>query len=253
MVKNHMDWCAKKNMGISHLGVHPDELRRDNICFDVFHMRSAITKSMMTRLRDFMRGQDPISLQQFSTFLGLFWGKFNVNMWDWNKEFNSFKGHEIAQFLFNTKEMVSFLQMTFEINEHLADLCNCLLLWEEISEFLHITKVDNAGIYNQKLEKFEKNVELWYLAGKDIFLTRLTPGDSETFYQHVVRFYMPDIAKITFERHGLGVGIFTMQGFERRNKESKNTLGRFTNGKGNLLEQNLKRLWDVFYHKCNAV
>ena len=74
--------------------------------------------------------------------------------------------------------------------------------------------MDDAGIYNQKLEKFEKNVEQWYSTGKDIFLTRLTPGDSETFYQHVVCFYMLDIAKITFERHGLGVGIFTMQGFE---------------------------------------
>ena len=65
-------------------------------------------------------------------------------------------------------------------------------------------------------------------------------------------FHIPKIARETWEKHGLGVGVFTMQGFERRNKESKNTLRRFTNKKGNILMQNMKRLWDVFFHGKNA-
>ena len=64
---------------------------------------------------------------------------------------------------------------------------------------------------------------------------------------------MPDIVLKTFERHGLGVGIFTMQGFERRNKESKNCLKRFTNNKDNVLIQNMNRLYNVFEHQVNAV
>ena len=35
-IKNHMDWMDEKNIGISHYGIHPDQLRRDNIRFDVF-------------------------------------------------------------------------------------------------------------------------------------------------------------------------------------------------------------------------
>ena len=78
-------------------------------------------------------------------------------------------------------------------------------------------------------------------------------GDDETFYMHVLRFYLPKIARVTFDKHGLGLGIFTMQGFERRNKESKNTLKRFTNCKGNVLAANLRRLWDVYYYEKTAL
>ena len=72
-------------------------------------------------------------------------------------------------------------------------------------------------------------------------------GNDETFYMHVLRFYIPRIADDTFEKYNLGVGIFTMQGFERRNKESKNTFRRFSNGIGNIIVGNLKRLWDIFF------
>ena len=46
-----------------------------------------------------------------------------------------------------------------------------------------------------------------------------------------------------------GAGIFTMQGYKRRNKESKNTLRRFNNNKGNIIIGNMKRLWDLFYYE----
>ena len=101
------------------------------------------------------------------------------------------------------------------------------------------------------MEKFELNVDLWYHVGKDFFLTKHIPGDIETFCHHVVRYHMPATARTTYERHALGVGIFTMQGFEQRNKESKNTMHRFNNKKGNVCESNMKRLWDVFHWEKN--
>ena len=93
-----------------------------------------------------------------------------------------------------------------------------------------------------------------YTIGGKTFLTEdvTKPGGDETFYMHCLRFYMPKLAKETLEKHKLGLGIFTMQGFERRNKESKNTLKRFCNGKGNILSPNLARLFDVFYFNKNA-
>ena len=76
-------------------------------------------------------------------------------------------------------------------------------------------------------------------------------GDQGIFYIHVMRFYMPKITRITYKRYGRGVGIFNMQGFGRWNKESKITLRRFSNDKGNVVLPNLKRLWDVFYYNKN--
>ena len=78
-------------------------------------------------------------------------------------------------------------------------------------------------------------------------------GDQETFYTHCLRYYMPKIAKQTWDEHKRGLGVYTMQGFERRNKESKNTLKRFNNMKGNILVSNLKRIFDVFEHGKTCV
>ena len=58
-------------------------------------------------------------------------------------------------------------------------------------------------------------------------------------------------ARENFSVHGVGIGVFIVQGFERRNKESKNTFRRFNNGKGNILLQNIRRLRDVFENNAN--
>ena len=60
---------------------------------------------------------------------------------------------------------------------------------------------------------------------------------------------MLKFAKQTWDKHRLGLGIYTMQGFKQRNKESKNTFRRFTNKKGSYILSNLKRLWDLFYYE----
>ena len=69
----------------------------------------------------------------------------------------------------------------------------------------------------------------------------------ETFHFHCLRLHMPKIVDDAWEKYKCGVGAFTMQGYERRNKESKNTLRRFSNNKGDVLIGNMKRLWDHYY------
>ena len=57
---------------------------------------------------------------------------------------------------------------------------------------------------------------------------------------------MPHFAKITFERHGMGLGIVTMKEFEHRNKESKFVFLNHTNKKGKVAKQTIGRLFDSF-------
>ena len=93
------------------------------------------------------------------------------------------------------------------------------------------------------MTKNNDNMKEFYQVGATSFLTGGTQtGDQETFYMHVMRFYIPEIARIMYDRHRLGVGIFNMQGFEKRKKESKNTLRRFTNNKWSVVFHNLKIL-----------
>jgi hypothetical protein len=122
-------------------------------------------------------------------------------------------------------------------------------IWPSLVTFLSTTKIGigEKDQYLNMLNTFEQNVKKFYSAGGKSFLTKATVvGDDETFYMHCLRCYIPHIAKITYDQHRLGVGIFTMQGYERRNKESKWSYAHHTNKKGNILTQNLNRLHDIF-------
>ena len=96
--------------------------------------------------------------------------------------------------------------------------------------------------YKQDMKKYKSWVKEFYELGGTTFLKKHTPGDIETFYLHVVRYYMEDIIKDTWDKYQCGVGIFSIQGFERRNKESKHAISHHNNGKGNILIQNIVQL-----------
>ena len=151
------------------------------------------------------------------------------------------------------KNIVQFLRDKFVSTPTLEALCNGLITWGKITSFLVITTIENKEEHERKVLVFEKNIKAFYAAGAKTFLTKNNIGDDETFYLHCLRFYIPKIAKQTFEQHNMGIGIFTMQGFERRNKESKNVLKRFSNNRGNIALSNLKRLFDIFQHDHNKV
>jgi len=65
---------------------------------------------------------------------------------------------------------------------------------------------------------------------------------------HCLLYYIPVINDETWMNHNLGIGIFNIKGFKHKNKESKNTMKRFCNKKGNIVIQNIKRLFYLFYH-----
>ena len=48
----HRDWCDQHNEGITHCGISPDLFNVENIFFDVFHLRSAMTRSLLHHFRN---------------------------------------------------------------------------------------------------------------------------------------------------------------------------------------------------------
>ena len=169
------------------------------------------------------------------------------------ENFASFQGNEIALFVANIPVIIEFLNNNFIETSELKSLVKSLNLWVEIFRFLGVTHVRNEEEYSSSIQKFKVNVIEFYKYGEHTFLSSPgRPGKEETFYTHALRFYLPSIVEITFERHQLGVGIFNMQGFERRNKESKNCMKRFSNNKGNAVVNNIKRLYDVFKYNTNG-
>ena len=140
----------------------------------------------------------------------------------------------------------------FEHTIHINNLCQLLQVFARLPDFWKITKIQNVSEYKQKIAEYEHNVRELYTVGAKTTLTNNNTGNYETRYYHVACYYIPKIVRELFEKYGVGVGIFSMQGFERRNKESKNTLKQFCNHRGNIVVPNLKRLWDIFHNNKNA-
>ena len=101
--------------------------------------------------------------------------------------------------------------------------------------------------YLEEVEVFKKNAKIFYEAGKKSFLSNDTNiGGKEMSYMHILRYITGPLAKLTYERHGVGIGVFTLKGYERRNTELKYIFVRHTNKLCNFLIQILRRLTENF-------
>ena len=249
-VKKHSDWVDEKNKGVSHFGLHPDLLPRNTLRFDTFHMKCAVTRKLMGYLRSFILDQEHDVIKGFNKVMKKFWNNFHVYVWRSKKSFSSFQGNELALFVANVDVINNFLRETFEETPQLIDIMNSLQLWVSLFKFLGVTYIDDDDdAFLMMIDKFETNLVKFYDHGSRTFLSTngMINGNGESFYCHALRFYMPSIIKMTFRKHHLGPGIFNMQGFERRNKESKNCLGTSCNHRGNILINNMNNLFDIFY------
>ena len=61
-----------------------------------------------------------------------------------------------------------------------------------------------------------------------------------------MKYHVPRIDRITLNILGCGVEIWTMQGVEHRNKQSKHACSHKKNGKGNFCKQVLKVMHQDF-------
>ena len=129
------------------------------------------------------------------------------------------------------------------------DIINCestpTMVWYwTISESLE----HPIGVEGEEFSCYHPNWSVWkeyyqiYLVGSTTFMKANCVGDREMYYLHCLRFYIPKLARETWERHQCGIGIYSMQGFERRNKESKSIMNKFNNNKQHRIPQQLRRL-----------
>ena len=252
-VKKHRDWCDERNSGITHLGFDPEFLPMSTIRFDTFHLSCAVIRKLMNCLRLFVLKQSSNFIKKFTNeVLRSFMTDFLIYCWNNKLKFSVFKGNDLFTFVSYNNTMIEFLQEHLTETDELKNICLALRQIRPIIKFMTKTYIEQEDDYRKDLSSFKKDVELFYEAGKGTYFRKEA---DESFYMHCLRFYMPKIAEITLERHKLGVGIFTMQGFERRNKESKNTIKRFSTSQRkskSLMNNNLKRLLMVFINEMNS-
>ena len=181
-----------------------------------------------------------------------------LGLWRLNKPVTQLLGVKIKAFIFKFPEIATLMRSResgLRQTEEIVSFAKALDLWYSIEHHLKRAKVTKEEVdeFPSVLEKFETNIISFYECGTDTFLSGNEVGEDETFYIHTLKYYILARARKTWKDHKCGIGVFTMQGFKRRNKESKNILRQFNNMKNQMLSQILKQFWDSFFYNNDHV
>ena len=272
-----MDWVDERNYGVSHFGVFPVEYNINNLRYDIFHGRGNVVKCILKNIRKLL-SNNYLGISKFGKALANLpgWGITQIEPWVFSSNVSVLKGKHTKLFTCNIHYIVESLKDI--LPEYLTnDLCDALKTFEKMSKIISLIIIDkfenvkeffdddeNLAINISKthikqeiadafITKYKKLSEDFYLFGMKSFMTDLCVGDRETFYMHALRWYFPRIMQETYNKHDLGIGIFSMEGFENKNSKSKTALRRYSNHRGNLCSQSLTSLTMSFIHANHDV
>ena len=250
----YRDWADAENWGVTHFGVSPEEYPLDTLRYDTFHMSCSILRKVMESVRDVVDVMShQLKLDFTDEVLRTFFKDWHLYTWNCGFAFTRFEGKDLFRWLDNIEKVTAFLTNRMGESRRVSQLVVSLELLPTIFSFITTSYIEESDvIYLERLRQFKKDCLEFAKNGR---LTFLVDERDETMYVHTLCHYLPLHAKVTFERHRLGLGIFTMQGFERRNKESKNCIRRFSTGNRksfSFLVNNVRRLLNIFVHETKA-
>ena len=124
----------------------------------------------------------------------------------------------------------------------LEDFIKILEAWQRITKFMGICclfkikyandEIDNKALQHEEdISDFQMNAKLLCKHGKSNTLCKKEDGDKKFLCAHAALNCMPKEAECLCSISKLGLGTYSAQRFERRNKESKNLRLRFSNNR----------------------
>jgi len=232
------------------LDVDPDLLPNSRGCADNFHMACSVEKKLLICLKEMLLKQPDYVQDEFQKKLLDFLQPAEVMIWKLDKPVNTYLGLELKTFTQKGSLIAAWAQeisLVSNKDTKWTALCKALKLWADCYKFLVKAKVEEGNDYEEEIKTYEKNmIELYRCGAKTFFKKNGTVGPGETVYFHMLLCQVPYWARKTYARHGVGIGVFTLQGMERRNKETKHEFKKHTNCKGNLCKQTMKKTVDVY-------
>ena len=245
-IAEHEGWCAENNYGVNNFGLHPRLLPLSMVRYDIgLHMVCAIVRKCIHGLRHYLDRYN--NNESVFRFFDELWGNtFYSNQFRNNEVCSRIDGSHISKLIRNISSLVALLRNEYEETTYLVNLCDMLLLLPRLNKFWKTVDIESRNVYLQQIEQYKIDIDLFYDYGSKSILTNTVLGDGETFYFHVAKHHVPIIAHDTLDKFNCGVGLWTMQGFEHRNKQSKFVYSHKTNGKGNCCMQVLKGLHRLF-------
>ena len=161
-------------------------------------------------------------LKLFETF----WPDGVLFLWKLDKQFTSLKGNKVKRFVIAGPAIADLLIDRFKEDCWVLSIVKALRLWYDIERFL---KIGNIKLESEEknvpvttlIDQFEQNITKFYLVISTSFIKANCVSDRKTYYLHCLRFYIPKLAREKWEIHQCGIGIYSMQGFERKNKNRR--------------------------------
>ena len=142
-------------------------------------------------------------------------------------------GSYVKKFIMRCNVLVDMINSTYRSNSYIKNFIELLKLLPSLYVFQTEVTFNSYDLYLKEIDTYVKNIVLFYKYGKNTIFTNTYINDRETFYLYCAKYHVPRIARNILDMLGCGVGIWIMQGFEHRNKESKFVYSNKTNGKGN--------------------
>ena len=171
------------------------------------------------------------------------WDLYVIDLFISNDSQSRLKGNHTKEFLKNSHQAIAVLKSLIA-GEQVEDICACLDAFYTMSKIVSINFIDiydnfkdvilpnsnvtstsdHADVAEATILAYEHHAKLLYVHREQSVLTRLTKGDSETFYFHSFRWYIPRMRRKMYRLHGLGIAVMTMEGFEHKKNTSKHAV-----------------------------
>ena len=207
-------WAADHNGGITGFGIHPSLLPISRIRPDVMHMMMGIVKRILTKFDSMLSKHTDDVQDQFNACINTFLLDHQVYIWKLGGRISKYLGDELKTWGESAATIAEWIekQNLHRNSKEWTHMCEALKLWPDLQSFMLKAKVGEK--YLEEVAEFERNVKMFYAHGGGTFMV----GDNgevgrwETSYLHLLRYNLGELARITYNRHKLGIGIFTLQG-----------------------------------------
>ena len=127
-------------------------------------------------------------------------------------------GSHVNFFIINSNRLAHLINTAHRSKSCVNNFTQLPQLLLYLFKFWTNVTIDSRQSYLKKIDAHELNMDLFCKHGNNTIFTNTHIGDGETFYLHCAKHHVSRISRIALNMLGCGVVIWTMQGFEHRNK-----------------------------------
>ena len=153
--KTHRDWCDKSNLGITHFGMSPDKFNIESVYFDIFHLRSAMTRKLLQHFRNLIEPFEFDTCEPtFKCFDKLWESDCCSSHFTNNNTLSRIQGKQVKAWIKDMDAFLALITLSFDQDDKMKAFIAACKLLPKIAEFLNIVKiVENKDDCMKKLDE----------------------------------------------------------------------------------------------------